>query len=252
MKTTVIKRTSVRKSPTKMNFEIPVIKNFPILQSPVKEGKIREIKGEKIKKNIPEPEIIYLNKEKITSPNAFAPGLSVKPIVPKMKFPEKIIGEKLENMNDVYEREKLQKMTVKQLKEILKKENKPIYGTKEQMIKRLIDIKPFNKEEKQKDWSKFKVSELKEELKKRNLAVYGSKAQLIERLEKVNQNKDNQKDKKKGRPKKEIREKSVENNNERINYKRMTVVELKNELRNKKLPLSGNKAVLIERLEKYY
>lgn len=258
MKVTIKKKTSVRKSPTKMNLTEPILKNFPILHSPIKEGKILPLKldATKPKENVPLPPHVQTQKakqpdkmktpqKKVKTPQKpkvkTPPKMKTpqKPKTPKMKTPQKPKTPPLKETP-------LEKMTVKQLKEILSKQGKPLYGTKAVLIQRIRENKKENKQaspiKPNQDYNTLTIAQLKTELKKRGLPVSGKKADLVERL-------------RNGKPKtpaKRGRKPKVTANTHtpktKKDFQQLTVVQLKALLKAKGKTTSGNKAQLVDRL----
>jgi AP endonuclease-1 len=94
----------------------------------------------------------------------------------------------------------------------------------------------------ERDYSKMKVSELKEELTKRGLPTSGSKDILIERLKKGNGDIESNSS---------SWEDLIEEEEEKLpdDLASMKVPELKGELKKRGLSVSGNKTILVQRLE---
>ena len=157
-----------------------------------------------------------------------------KPKTPQSKTPKRI----------------LIKMTVVQLKAELKKQGKPVSGKKADLIKRLqSDNEPSQQpsppQKSKTDYSKMTVVQLKAELKKQGKPVSGKKADLIKRLQRDTPS--SKSPEKKESPKKEQGKTSK---SDRTAYQKMTVVQLRAELKKQGKPVSGKKADLIKRLLK--
>lgn len=110
-------------------------------------------------------------------------------------------------------------------------------------VRQSPSMSPKSREKKEQEYNKLKVVDLKEELKKRGLPVSGKKADLVLRLKSSDR-------KSKSPPKRKKSPPKSPKNREKKDYSKMTVIMLKEELRARKLPVSGKKADLIARLEK--
>ena len=83
------------------------------------------------------------------------------------------------------------KMTVVQLKALLKEKGISVYGLKAELVKRLKDAALKDATEKiQVPQKKITVEDLRNELRRKNLSTIGRKADLVARLEQSNNKKD--------------------------------------------------------------
>lgn len=313
MKTVVKKRTSVRKQPNRIE-NTAILTNFPIfkengagrpiLHSPVKEGKIlfdkNKVKDKK-KDKIPKPAGTYDlsntdKKKKEAKDKVKTPVKPLTPPKPKPKTPTKAkpkspTPKKVKSPTPIKpksptpkkENVKYEKMTVVQIKALLREEKKPLAGNKAELIARLRGVNiekpkndkpvtPKNVGVEKSLYEKMKVPQLKDELKKRKLAIGGKKADLVAKLvqndlhnaKPKNDTNDGQKDnvkpkRKYNKGKKEKDNSTDKDQNSRAkdedieppqDYSKMKVADLRALLKKKGKPYYGTKAVLVQRLQK--
>ena len=173
----------------------------------------------------------------------------------------------------------LESMTVVQLKELLKERGLPMSGKKADLIERLKSKKsPAKRKSARKSAKKSKadgfsamtVLELKELLREKGLTVSGKKADLVKRLEEFEEEgeeeegeeeegeeeegeeeegEEEESEEESEEEGEESEEESEEEADDVVDYTVMTVAELKELLKSKKLSTSGKKADLVKRLE---
>lgn len=222
----VRKRTSVKKTPPKLKREnFPYLKDFPTLHSPIADGKLRvpspkkKMESPYIKefgKHKKEEEELVLDfhekdmKEVEEKPRAYSPNKVAKPKKAKKKM-ENVdkLKKKVENMENM-ENVNYFQYTIKELKEMLKKRKLKISGNKSILVERLMEDDLYSNP-------------------KMDNPQRGGLVRDNPKMDKT---------------KSKSGEKVVE-----TNWNAYKVVELKELLKKKGLPRTGNKATLIKRLE---